>query len=29
MRYDMFGLPIDELRIQEISDGKIEPLLVS
>ena len=26
MRYDMFGLPIDEQRIDEITEGKIEPL---
>ena len=29
MRYDMFGLPINEPRIQEITDGKIEPLPVA
>ena len=28
MRYDMFGLPIDEQRIAEITDGKIEPLRI-
>ena len=28
MRYAMFGLPIDEARIQEITDGRIEPLSV-
>ena len=28
MRYEMFGLPIDEQRIAEITDGKIEPLAV-
>ena len=26
MRYEMFGLPIDEGRITEITEGKIEPL---
>ena len=26
MRYEMFGLPIDEGRIAEITEGKIEPL---
>ena len=26
MRYDMFGLPVDEARIAEITEGKIEPL---
>ena len=26
MRYEMFGLPIDEARIAEITEGKIEPL---
>ncbi len=26
MRYDMFGLPISETRIQEITEGKAEPL---
>jgi hypothetical protein len=28
MRYEMFGLPIDEGRIAEITAGKIEPLAV-
>jgi hypothetical protein len=28
MRYDMFGLNVDESRIQEITEGKIEPLPV-
>ena len=28
MRYEMFGLPIDESRIAEITDGQIEPLNV-
>ena len=28
MRYEMFGLPIDEQRIAEITDGKIEPLRI-
>ena len=29
MRYEMFGLPIDEQRIAEITEGKIEPLLMT
>ena len=29
MRYDMFGLPISEARIQEITEGKVEPLPIS
>ena len=29
MRYDMFGLPIDERRIAEITAGEIEPLRMS
>ena len=29
MRYDMFGLPVDESRIREVTEGKIEPLPVS
>ena len=29
MRYDMFGLAVDEDRIQEITEGKIEPLRVT
>ncbi len=29
MRYEMFGLPIDERRIAEITEGKIEPLLMT
>ncbi len=28
MRYGMFGIPVDETRIKEITDGKIEPLPV-
>ena len=28
MRYEMFGLPVDEARILEITEGKIEPLPV-
>ena len=28
MRYEMFGLPIDEERIAEVTDGKIEPLRI-
>ena len=28
MRYEMFGLPIDEARIAEVTEGKIEPLNV-
>ena len=26
MRYNMFGLPVDEKRIKEITEGKIDPL---
>ena len=29
MRYEMFGLPVDEQRIAEVTEGKIEPLRMS
>ncbi|MCH7482889.1 MAG: hypothetical protein IIC31_08700 [Chloroflexi bacterium] len=29
MRYEMFGFPVDEGRIAEIAEGKIEPLLMT
>ena len=29
MRYEMFGLPIDEDRIAEVTEGKIEPLMMT